>query len=1634
MGGTPWDKYKTPEVVSEGGPWAKYGNMSPREVVDALPSFLTRTADEKAEDKRNADNRAFIGALPQPDSLVGQAGTFSGQYLNSTTFGQIDNLNAAIDSGLGIGPDQSFSDRKSQSRDNRQDLREANPVSGLAGDITGYLAPGTAAWKSLSALGKSIPGAAALSNTIAQTGRVPAWLQRIAGSAGLFTADAAVFGATVGASNEEAAAGRDLTLSERGKVGVDYAKANLGEMADGLGVEVPSWARGIPVSAVFPMAGSLAERSIKGISTGGRTITPDRVAGETLQSIGRAPTQSAAREMADVLDGEPITGSTIKTFRFIENALRDAGKSAGLSKDAIRNRIADGFDSIRQSLPAVADGRTPLSVLIEREFAKDFGPTVAENFRKFLLKVGLDDPGVTRNFIDDFRTGQADEYLNTIDQNLGGQSAIDFEQALDKGLETKIKYRQKVIDKAKAVGNDGPLADSLREHMIDSEFKGMLAGEAKNRGWADVDTFIQKDPWNAANKLQSEIGRAESKAFNAGNTVQYSKMHESKQFIQDFLGLSDKTGLPGYNRLTGQIASESRVRDNLGYVDGFGKDHPGFGPDLRKASGSTRKTEAMRKRYEGQTPQDKAAHARLPKEAQDKGLERSKAAARISTAEMLKDELRGLRPGGVDVDGQDVFGFRLTQSQKKGMMSGDERLPGALPAVFGEAGQNIADWVNRNVELRKFLADIDPNTGSNTANKLNAFATGDDAITPALGRSLPEGSTSANALADVLLFTSGIPPVATLMQKAPGWLQAPFRPSRAARAEVANALLRQPARRGPLPPAPAPVSKLTGHSNPKWDKDPRWDDPNLTGKQNPPPNSGQPGPDFPYVVRHEGGQEIGFKTREEAEAFVSQDSAPVAQNGLFGFGRKPQQAQRPLPTADELAAAEAEVIRTSQELEPLQRAWNGPGVSNANDRRALDAATQENQRALAKYYDMRDRLEAAQRGNSNSLPMLNNPTVGGAVAGGMAGGSMAQDLDGDGRVSMQERYVQGSLGALGGGFGGRAIGKLDDRMISQGSRQVLEGRAAPMGAGSKGSLPMDEASRMARARDMGFDTEQTLYHGSPAGTEIEQIVPSRSGEFGPGAYLTDFAPSAHMWGSRGGTEAQILPAHVRGKMYKTTKQEWLQRLQTEGPDGELPTPRELQAELKAQGYEGIEAVGLNGQDVQIVIFDPKNIRSKYATFDPAQSDSPVLTAGIGGRTRKDVMKDVLPKSQGARVLGTSKPLPMKGEAKHGGSTTTDRAVDAAALGVASGGFVGPADAEGVNYEAEFASVEQDLQRAQGERQATLQRLQAAQDELAAWNARFNAEDRDVKAIQTFLRDNVNPDLAVDGDPRGQTATANQQYISRLEQAIIAQQEALAKNDAMVQSATQRRADLEERQVYDQTAPNPAWDFVRDKLPWVGAAAGIAAGYRTRRGNMRKNREKADAIEGQVEGLLAPNRGSSGLTKDANAVNQIWELGGSGENVPFRMLLSGAKQGQPAVRKGAADLANLFPKGPNWNKADFAASALWGLEGSAGYATEQYAGANLEKAEARLRALQDAPKKDLAAIKKASSDVQMWKSIQAAAQFSKMLGMYGAGGSLLLGAKERLPMAQPPKNLIANKRSSTAQRIQKRDQEHRDANR
>jgi hypothetical protein len=51
--------------------------------------------------------------------------------------------------------------------------------------------------------------------------------------------------------------------------------------------------------------------------------------------------------------------------------------------------------------------------------------------------------------------------------------------------------------------------------------------------------------------------------------------------------------------------------------------------------------------------------------------------------------------------------------------------------------------------------------------------------------------------------------------------------------------------------------------------------------------------------------------------------------------------------------------------------------------------------------------------------------------------------------------------------------------------------------------------------------------------------------------------------------------------------------------------------LEAEGYTGVVITGLDGEIVEQTVFDPKNIRSKFAAFDPAKKDSANLMHGVG---------------------------------------------------------------------------------------------------------------------------------------------------------------------------------------------------------------------------------------------------------------------------------------------------------------------------------------------------------------------------------------------------------------------------------------
>ena len=181
-------------------------------------------------------------------------------------------------------------------------------------------------------------------------------------------------------------------------------------------------------------------------------------------------------------------------------------------------------------------------------------------------------------------------------------------------------------------------------------------------------------------------------------------------------------------------------------------------------------------------------------------------------------------------------------------------------------------------------------------------------------------------------------------------------------------------------------------------------------------------------------------------------------------------------------------------------------------------------------------------------------------------------------------------GAMTGGFGvGMAGGMVDNALGSAGGNLTQ----------SASDLPMDLASRMGRAREMGFDTQTPLYHGTRSG-EFPEFSPSQNGTLGPGAYLTNNAADAGDFArfASGDNGPSVMPVMARGQMADMAEYNALL-------DQTLPyrdAQREAIRILQDAGYSGLRS----GNEVSV--FDPRNIRSTSAAFDPSQSDSANLLA------------------------------------------------------------------------------------------------------------------------------------------------------------------------------------------------------------------------------------------------------------------------------------------------------------------------------------------------------------------------------------------------------------------------------------------
>lgn len=175
------------------------------------------------------------------------------------------------------------------------------------------------------------------------------------------------------------------------------------------------------------------------------------------------------------------------------------------------------------------------------------------------------------------------------------------------------------------------------------------------------------------------------------------------------------------------------------------------------------------------------------------------------------------------------------------------------------------------------------------------------------------------------------------------------------------------------------------------------------------------------------------------------------------------------------------------------------------------------------------------------------------------------------------------------------MGLLSDvvaRLIRQGYPETVAERIA------SGELPMDTASRMERARQLGFDPDDVQYHGTE--NYFTEFEPSPRGKMGPGVYTTPDPSLAEIHASDG----QIMPLLLRGD-YIGRADAFDMRPDVTGRDGQ----RILNETLQQAGYAGTRAGSRGSLSPETVTFDPSNIRSYYsAAFDPEYTGPNILGA------------------------------------------------------------------------------------------------------------------------------------------------------------------------------------------------------------------------------------------------------------------------------------------------------------------------------------------------------------------------------------------------------------------------------------------
>tara|TARA_R110002072_G_scaffold295159_1_gene465884 strand:- start:216 stop:1874 length:1659 start_codon:yes stop_codon:yes gene_type:complete len=203
-------------------------------------------------------------------------------------------------------------------------------------------------------------------------------------------------------------------------------------------------------------------------------------------------------------------------------------------------------------------------------------------------------------------------------------------------------------------------------------------------------------------------------------------------------------------------------------------------------------------------------------------------------------------------------------------------------------------------------------------------------------------------------------------------------------------------------------------------------------------------------------------------------------------------------------------------------------------------------------------------------------------------------------------------------------------------------READTAASALRGLDMSQGARMQRAQDLEFDTSRPLYHYTDKledGREITSLQPSPADaqtKLGRGIYTSPKTQYGDRYVrqerdvAEGYNEnARAIPVYARGKLangdeyeaaYKSAQESLGIQRGVVDTETKLKARNNIQNEaqriLKDQGFTGVQFMD------EVMIFDPKDVRSINAEFDPTKADSADLLSSRQSERQMSALRGI----------------------------------------------------------------------------------------------------------------------------------------------------------------------------------------------------------------------------------------------------------------------------------------------------------------------------------------------------------------------------------------------------------------------------